>query len=56
MECYFCKAKISRGMRMLLHAKNKREITKFRDVCLICYPEEMNRQGYTLVSGIWVQP
>lgn len=57
MKCFICKKEIKESTRRLIRARNHREKDSFRDLCPICYDEQMREDGYFYEPSIrtWVK-
>jgi hypothetical protein len=54
MKCFSCKKTITHSIRKFVKAKNKREKSKFRDLCDSCYNKSMEDDDYLLINNIWI--
>lgn len=55
MKCYLCKKEVTRAIRHFMNPKDRREVAKFRDLCEMCYPLQMDKEGYWLNGNIWMR-
>jgi hypothetical protein len=54
MKCYLCPKEVSEAIRIWMPAKNRREKDQFRNLCLDCYLNHRQEQGYVLEKGCWI--
>lgn len=57
MTCWICKKEIGQSIRMFFAAKTRRERDGFRNVCDVCYTDQMIKRGYTFDTNrlMWVK-
>jgi len=55
MKCYICKKQISSAIRRFMPPKDNREKAQYRDICKICYPLQMKKEGYSLKNNVWIK-
>ena len=55
MKCYCCKEDVPTAFRRYMEARDKREISQYRDICEECYPLQMEKEGYQQQGGAWIK-